>query len=323
MLQRVIQAITLNGKIPRWSFSFHAESSQRSASPTGKLGFVSLTRSLSETDAVFTRDPCPCKLRSGVMYPWHFMCLVSGRTLLWVAVLGIAVVYIFALAAFAFLRSTLDPNKDGEVHLFCQSLGQCFVTMIRFGFIGELFEVDCISSRFSVEATFWANRNVKNLSQWNLSFSCERVRPRTKGMHCFSFPCTQYRPQFIKISNIIMNCINKLRISLLQFMKPHESELDFKKEATVAIFHICFWIIVTTIGLNIVFGVILDTFSELRSMKVRNEQSDSQSTCFETCLWRFKALLRAPFKGCLCRKWIQTDVKKPWETACMESSVLL
>ena len=54
----------------------------------------------------------------------------------------------------------------------------------------------------------------------------------------------------------------------LQFMKPYYTELTFRNWAVLAVFHICFWIIVTTVGLNIVFGVILDTFSELRSMKV-------------------------------------------------------
>ncbi len=64
---------------------------------------------------------------------------ISGRTLLWVAILGIAIVYIFALAAFALMRGHMDPH--GEQSLYCQSLWQCLVSMIRYGFIGELFEV--------------------------------------------------------------------------------------------------------------------------------------------------------------------------------------
>ena len=35
------------------------------------------------------------------------------------------------------------------------------------------------------------------------------------------------------------------------------------------LFDISFFIIVTTIGLNIVFGIIVDTFSELRDERVR------------------------------------------------------
>ena len=41
-------------------------------------------------------------------------------------------------------------------------------------------------------------------------------------------------------------------------------------EARVRFFYdVSFFIIVTTIGLNIVFGIIVDTFSELRDAKVR------------------------------------------------------
>ena len=35
-----------------------------------------------------------------------------------------------------------------------------------------------------------------------------------------------------------------------------------------AIFDVTFFIIITTIGLNIIFGIIVDTFSELRDNKV-------------------------------------------------------
>jgi len=35
-----------------------------------------------------------------------------------------------------------------------------------------------------------------------------------------------------------------------------------------AVFDVTFFIIITTIGLNIIFGIIVDTFSELRDNKV-------------------------------------------------------
>ena len=35
-----------------------------------------------------------------------------------------------------------------------------------------------------------------------------------------------------------------------------------------ALFDVTFFIIITTIGLNIIFGIIVDTFSELRDNKV-------------------------------------------------------
>ena len=54
-------------------------------------------------------------------------------------VLGLFVLYIFTLVAFGLLRSSLDP--EDEQPLYCITLGQCLVTIIRFGLLGELFEV--------------------------------------------------------------------------------------------------------------------------------------------------------------------------------------
>ena len=44
------------------------------------------------------------------------------------------------------------------------------------------------------------------------------------------------------------------------------------------IYDISFFIIVTTIGLNIVFGIIVDTFSELRDERVGTKSAYSKST---------------------------------------------
>jgi inositol 1,4,5-triphosphate receptor type 1 len=38
------------------------------------------------------------------------------------------------------------------------------------------------------------------------------------------------------------------------------------------VYHVSFFIFITTIGLNIIFGIIVDTFSELRDLKVRRKQ---------------------------------------------------
>lgn len=43
---------------------------------------------------------------------------------------------------------------------------------------------------------------------------------------------------------------------------------EFSVSALRLIYDISFFIIVTTIGLNIVFGIIVDTFSELRDERV-------------------------------------------------------
>lgn len=111
--------------------------------------------------------------------------------MLLVALLGIFIMYMFALVAFAFLRSQMSPNSD--INLFCANLAQCTLSIIRFGFIGEL---------------------------------TEHLRPR------------------------------------------HPDEINISKAGPTFAYHIIFHIIITTIGLNIIFGIILDTFSELRDLKV-------------------------------------------------------
>ena len=64
-----------------------------------------------------------------------------------------------------------------------------------------------------------------------------------------------------------------MRDMMVQFVvhfKTADLPMNFKDAALRAVFFdLSFFIIVTTIGLNIVFGIIVDTFSELRNEKVR------------------------------------------------------
>ena len=53
------------------------------------------------------------------------------------AVLGFVLFYLYALISFAFLRASFDPESD----MYCGSLWQCTVTVIRYGLIGDIFEV--------------------------------------------------------------------------------------------------------------------------------------------------------------------------------------
>ena len=61
-------------------------------------------------------------------------------------------------------------------------------------------------------------------------------------------------------------------VMMVQFVvhfKTADLPMNFKDAALRAVFFdLTFFIIVTTIGLNIVFGIIVDTFSELRNEKV-------------------------------------------------------
>lgn len=62
---------------------------------------------------------------------------ISGKSLVWVAILGLVLFYLYALISFAMLRSTFDPDES----LYCATLWQCTLTVIRYGLIGDIFEV--------------------------------------------------------------------------------------------------------------------------------------------------------------------------------------
>ncbi len=57
--------------------------------------------------------------------------------MIWVAILGLIVLYIYALVAFAFFRASFDPDNL----LYCHTLYECVVTIIRFGLVGDIDEV--------------------------------------------------------------------------------------------------------------------------------------------------------------------------------------
>ena len=60
-----------------------------------------------------------------------------GKSLLWVAVLGLVIFYLYALVAFAFFRDVFVPSK----YLYCSTLWQCTMTMVRYGLLGDYDEV--------------------------------------------------------------------------------------------------------------------------------------------------------------------------------------
>ncbi|XP_076109900.1 inositol 1,4,5-trisphosphate-gated calcium channel ITPR2-like isoform X1 [Mytilus galloprovincialis] len=124
----------------------------------------------------------------------------NGWSLLWVAILGLIVIYIYALIGFSLLRSFFDPTN----YLYCHTLWQCTITVVRYGLIGDMFDtVSQSDDRHGGFAHFWP----------------------------------------------------------------------------LVLYHVSFFIFITTIGLNIIFGIIVDTFSELRDLKWRAE-SDMRECCF-------------------------------------------
>ncbi|XP_076454279.1 inositol 1,4,5-trisphosphate-gated calcium channel ITPR3-like isoform X3 [Babylonia areolata] len=123
----------------------------------------------------------------------------NGVSLVLVAILGLAIIFMFSLLAFGFYREYLDSSNGRH----CRTAYECFVTIIHHGFV--------------------------------------------EGMY------TTFEQQL--------------------------SNLSFEKTMAIVAFDVIFFILITTIGLNIIFGIIVDTFSELRDSKWQID-NDMKSNCF-------------------------------------------
>jgi hypothetical protein len=75
-------------------------------------------------------------LNEGFIWFFPFYCL-PGSSLVWVAILGLVLLYIYSLVAFAFFRLSFVPDDFG----YCRTLYECAVTIIRFGLVGDIDEV--------------------------------------------------------------------------------------------------------------------------------------------------------------------------------------
>ena len=60
----------------------------------------------------------------------------KGVSLLWVAALGGVVLFIYAVIVFAFLHESV--NGQGEKAFYCETIGQCFISVIRWGLLDNL-----------------------------------------------------------------------------------------------------------------------------------------------------------------------------------------
>ena len=58
--------------------------------------------------------------------------IIIGKSLLWVAILLLVILYCYAVISFAFLREELD---DEENNRYCTRLDECFISVLRFGLI--------------------------------------------------------------------------------------------------------------------------------------------------------------------------------------------
>ena len=59
--------------------------------------------------------------------------------MLWVAALGVVVLYIYAVLSFAFIHESFLASDRDDLNLFCSTLYECFATTIRYGLISDEF----------------------------------------------------------------------------------------------------------------------------------------------------------------------------------------
>lgn len=79
-----------------------------------------------------------CSLSPKIVRPFCHACnynskLFLGKSLLWVAILLLAVLYCYAVISFIFLRDKISDLANEN--LFCGRLDECFISVLRFGLI--------------------------------------------------------------------------------------------------------------------------------------------------------------------------------------------
>lgn len=70
---------------------------------------------------------------------------------------------------------------------------------------------------------------------------------------------------------MILRNLQTCLIFFFQNIKQNGVNDSFETFWPLVLYHVSFFIFITTIGLNIIFGIIVDTFSELRDLKVQNK----------------------------------------------------
>ena len=64
---------------------------------------------------------------------------IPGKSLLWVGALLLAIVFIYAVAGYLFLRQEFDATEN----VFCEGLDDCFISVLRFGLIDNFLVRMC------------------------------------------------------------------------------------------------------------------------------------------------------------------------------------
>jgi len=62
----------------------------------------------------------------------------AGISLLWVAILFLVVLYIYSVVSFAFLHESFLKEDNDDADLFCNTLFECLISVLRYGLIDNL-----------------------------------------------------------------------------------------------------------------------------------------------------------------------------------------
>lgn len=145
------------------------------------------------------------------MIDYYKLLCFTALQLITIFVLGLVVIYIYAVISFALIPNYFSRERDE----FCETIFQCFVTITRLGLLDTLGTVRHY------------NYNVYYYLLLLSTMKAINIRPPSSG----------YLPNF----------------SLVGWR---------------TLYDLIFFIVVTTLGLNIVIAILVDRFSDLREEKV-------------------------------------------------------
>ncbi len=171
--------------------------------------------------------------------------------------MGVIVIYIYALIGFAFFRSSFDTEESR----FCSTLWQCFVTVLRYGAVAELTEVN--SMVWGLEVLDFVQTLCRRLVSNQITISVPRNTAQSLLM--LKIRISDFKKGRNKLWKI---SIEETLFLTLQNLGLHPMANTFNRFAIMSIYQLSFFILFTTIGLNVIFGIIVDTFAELRDLKV-------------------------------------------------------
>ena len=64
--------------------------------------------------------------------------IFTGTSLLWVAALGLIVIYNYAVGTFVFMPNEFDNQDEGEVVRYCDTLFECSISVLEYGLLDTI-----------------------------------------------------------------------------------------------------------------------------------------------------------------------------------------